>query len=199
MPNPFSDPSAPPRAAAKAGLLRRRDFLRGSLATGLLLSSASLLAAEKALTSLRQRDPWLTLDSVQQQLLPSDGNGPGARELNALSYLYAVTEQPQLDADSKQFIFDGVGWLNDLAKQHHQRPFSQLNDQQQRQLIDTVNRSQAGQNWLANQLNYLFEALLSSPVYGGNVDQQGWRWLQHSGGFPQPDPAHTWYQLERRR
>ena len=39
------------------------------------------------------------------------------------------------------------------------------------------------------------EALLADPVYGGNFDQTGWRWLSHQPGFPRPSADKTWYRL----
>jgi gluconate 2-dehydrogenase gamma chain len=41
-------------------------------------------------------------------------------------------------------------------------------------------------------LYYIFEALLSDPVYGGNPGGIGWQWLEHQPGFPRP-PADKIY------
>ena len=32
----------------------------------------------------------------------------------------------------------------------------------------------------------LFEALLLDPLYGGNKEEKGWKWLNHTPGFPRP-------------
>ena len=39
-----------------------------------------------------------------------------------------------------------------------------------------------GRAWLSLLLYYIFEALLSDPVYGGNPDGIGWQWLEHQPG-----------------
>jgi gluconate 2-dehydrogenase gamma chain len=49
-----------------------------------------------------------------------------------------------------------------------------------------------GRAWLSLLLYYIFEALLSDPVYGGNPGEIGWRWLEHQPGFPRP-PADKIY------
>jgi gluconate 2-dehydrogenase gamma chain len=35
-------------------------------------------------------------------------------------------------------------------------------------------------------LDYIMEALLTDPVYGGNPNSIGWQWLKHQPGFPRP-------------
>ena len=39
---------------------------------------------------------------------------------------------------------------------------------------------------------YIFEALLSDPVYGGNPEGIGWRWLGHRPGFPRPNQRNRY-------
>ena len=43
-----------------------------------------------------------------------------------------------------------------------------------------------GENWLSTLLLYIFEALLTDPVYGGNPNGIGWKWLGHNPGLPRP-------------
>ncbi|CAH0991329.1 hypothetical protein SIN8267_01432 [Sinobacterium norvegicum] len=199
MNNPFLAPTAAEPQKLNGGI-SRRHFVQGLAGASILVpvSASAINQAAEALVEERDKDPWLTLGLVQQLVLPNDGNGPGASEINALAYLRAVSEQPQLDTDSKAFIFNGVNWVNDVAMQSHQQHFSALNNEQQRLLLTTVAKSRAGENWLSMHVRYLFEALLSSPGYGSNIDQIGWQWLQHSGGFPQPSEQKLWFNLERR-
>ncbi len=69
---------------------------------------------------------------------------------------------------------------------------------QREALLRRIEQSRAGGNWLSLLLTYLLEALLADPVYGGNPDAIGWRWLEHQPGFPTPPADRTWYRLAAR-
>jgi gluconate 2-dehydrogenase gamma chain len=45
---------------------------------------------------------------------------------------------------------------------------------------------------LSSLLKYIFEALLTDPIYGGNPNSMGWEWLDHTPGQPRPNPANRY-------
>ena len=53
-------------------------------------------------------------------------------------------------------------------------------------LQEFISNSKMAKNWVSLILYYTLEALLSSPIYGGNRDRLGWRWLKHNTPKPQP-------------
>ncbi len=173
-------------ANGQAGRLRYKDALRSrreflvTAAGGLaaLFASAGALAATA--------NPWPVLAAVQDHLFPSEPGAPGAREINALSYLQGVLGDPRSDRDERRFILKGVDWLEDLARQRHQAAFVDLDPIRREQVLREVADSEQGDNWLATLLFYLCEALLTDPVYGGNPGGIGWTWLGHQPGFPRP-------------
>ncbi len=171
--------------------LSRRRLLLG-LAGGSLaaLMPLSLLAEEREQPS--EDYPWRVLEAVQDQLFPSEPNAPGARELNALGYLKWVVGDPGIDAEERRFILRGVEWLDDLSRQTHQTPFLDLSNTQQEAMLNRIAQSEAGENWLATLLLYIFEALLTDPIYGGNPAAIGWRWLGHRPGFPRPNEKNRY-------
>jgi len=44
-------------------------------------------------------------------------------------------------------------------------------------------------------LGYIFEALLVDPVYGGNPNGIGWKWLEHQPGLPRPTADKRYFLL----
>ncbi len=200
-PIPAKDTFSRAHARWQANPVSRRRFIQGmaALSAGLLAPSLPGWAALKnSGTSEADKEPWHTLAAVQNHLFPSEADSPGAREINATSYLRDYLAEEDTDAEERDFILSGPAWLNDLAlKQYHKR-FPKLDESQREELLRRISRSNAGENWLSLLLLYIFEALLSAPVYGGNPNGIGWRWLQHQPGFPQPDAAHTYQQLKRR-
>jgi gluconate 2-dehydrogenase gamma chain len=147
-----------------------------------------------------QRDPvWQTLSQVQEVLFPADVDVPGAGDIGATVYLHDAIENPDADAEDKNFIFRGVGWLDGLTQERHKQTFLQLTSTQQQEVIEVIVKSRAGRNWISTLLTYTLEALLTDPVYGGNKNGAGWAWLQHQPGYPAPPADKTWHQLMSRR
>lgn len=185
-------------------LLARREFLGNMIksAAALPLAGYGLISGchnpEKSDTDTNtelQQEPWLTLAMVQQILFPDDGDGPSARDINADGYLYFALHSKDADAEERKFILKGVTWLDGIASETRQKPFKQLNAQQQNAILQQINRSRAGERWLSLLLTYIMEALLSDPVYGGNPAGIGWRWLEHQAGFPLPPPNKRYVDL----
>ncbi len=137
---------------------------------------------------------WLTIAAVQIHLFPSEPEAPGALEINALSYLHDFLSNPVTDPSEVEFILSGVQSLQTHARQNQQKAFTDLSIEQREILLREFEKQPDGRRWLVNILNYVLEALLTNPVYGGNPDGIGWEWLEHRAGEPQP-PANKRYWL----
>ena len=174
-------------------LLSRRQLLLaaagGSLAVLFPLSSCSTLATNKVF------DHWAVIDSVQQHLFPSEELAPGAREINALSYLKFIASDNTLDSDSREFITKGAAWLEDMASQLYNQSFIVLSESDKENVLRRVAGSEVGENWISTMLLYIVEALLVDPIYGGNPEQVGWLWLDHVPGYPRPPKDKTYMKL----
>ena len=187
----------------REGGISRRAFLHRLALLGSLLAGypAFILAESRAAAQARKppgwinEDPWKTLAAVQDHLFPAATGTPGARDIQAIAYLHRTIENPAADGDDRTFLVDGVGWLNDLAREETGQPFVALDEQQKEGLLRQIEQSRAGRNWLSLLLTYVLEALLADPVYGGNPDGIGWQWLEHQPGYPRPPADKAWYQL----
>ncbi len=184
----------------KKNLINRRQFIQlvTALSAGYpVISRASMhtLGTEDQQVYKNLQDPWLTLANVQEHLFPADDTSPGAKDIYALRFLQNMLDAPDTDAEEKQFILDGVNWLNDFANKHHKLSFVKLNTEQRENILRTIEKSKAGSRWLSLMMTYLVEALLSDPVYGGNKDRKGWQWLEHIPGFPTPTTDKVYFKL----
>ena len=140
-------------------------------------------------------DPWLTLNAVLNHLLPASNSGPSALDIQALNYLYNLVHQQPTEQEEIDFIYQGVGWLNGFSQSELKQNFNNLNNVNKEKLLRSISQSQAGQNWLNTLLNYLLEAMLTPPVYGGNPNGIGWQWLEHHSGYPLPEQGTRYYEL----
>ncbi len=181
---------------------RRRTFLKGLLAgLGVSLGGAGLIgwndSAAAAPSSVHDtgEPPWETLRAVQAVLFPSEPSAPGAKDVNALGYLQATMARADADPDERKFILAGLHWLDGTARQDGGYPFATWDTDRQTQLVRHMQTSKDGENWLALVLYYVFEALLTDPVYGGNTNGVGWKWLDYIPGFPRPPVGKRYYEL----
>ena len=129
---------------------------------------------------------WALIGAVQDHLFPSEPEAPGAREINAVGYLQFVVGDDNLDAEQRAFIQRGAAWVQQNAQDLEQAPFESLDADARERVLRYTAQSSAGENWLSTLLLYIFEALLTDPVYGGNPDGVGWKWLGHNPGLPRP-------------
>ena len=171
---------------------QRRRFLAGAAKAATAITLAPLFLQmsacqrQEAVATVSNEHPWPTFAAVQGILFPADGNGPSARDIQAPLYLFLVLQTPDFDQAERKFILDGVAWLDQYAQEKYKNVFLALSTQQQDAVLRTIIQSSAGDRWVSALLTYVLEALLCDPVYGGNPQGIGWKWLQHQPGFPRP-------------
>ena len=182
--------------------MTRQQFLRHSgmfgIVAGLLSSKPStaltLASPEAPATAFSfTTQQKVTISAVLIQLFPADGDGPSAQDLNALNYLQWALQDPDNVADGdQQLIPEGSRVLEDEAAKQYKRSFVTLDPEQQDELLRHIAGTPAGENWISLLLYYLIEALTLDPVYGGNPNGAGWKWLEHQPGFPRPTADWTY-------
>lgn len=203
--NPFtpSTATAPGARLPSAAYLSRRAFLARLAALSATLGlfpmdagsqNASVAKSTSAPESTDER-LWRTLSLVQDHLLPSAPESPGARDVNATAYLRTVLSQPRIDPEDKTFLLRGVTWLEDYSLEHEGKDFASLDTQAREGILRQIEGSRAGENWLSLLLLFSLEAMLADPAYGCNPDGIGWKWLQHQPGFPTPPRGKRYFEL----
>jgi len=156
--------------------ITRRVFIISSLATG----TALFLLPQGHKTSIKL-EPFKIIEKVQAILFPKNGNAPSADEFEATNYLLIVSSHPSFSKDDLLFLQKGA---KELIKQEPK--FLTMSFQKQSDVINDFSKTKIGRNWLSILLYYTIEALLSDPIYGGNRNEVGWKWLNHHTGKPQP-------------
>ena len=181
--------------------MKRRDFLKGtSAAVALSAGIPSARAMDGGVKHGRSgqiltQAQWSTIESVQDHLLPSEPDAPGARDLNATAYLDRTLADPGFDPDIKDSLLKGIGWLEEIAQAREGLPFHQVEPARREDLLRQIAKSGAGERWLSNLITYCMEALLADPLYGGNPNGIGWKWLGHDPGLPRPTPDKIYGRL----
>ena len=163
-------------------LLSRRKFIKHSfLSSVILLTSGSKL--------LGATTPLQTIAVVQNDLFPATGFVPSGQYINANGYLRKILNHSRVSDVDKEFIKDGAKWLNEESVAKFKKPYEQLSKDQREKVLKIVVDTDWGESWISTIMNYLLEALLGDPIYGGNKGKIGWKWLNHKGGIPRPTKA----------
>ncbi|MCK4748286.1 MAG: gluconate 2-dehydrogenase subunit 3 family protein [Bacteroidales bacterium] len=171
------------------GEIDRRTFLTGLAA----ISTIIVLPACNPDSEPDTRDPdvlsgkeWDILKASQNHMFPKTEDAPGADEINATVYLQAVLSDKNGDPEEQDFIKSGITWVEEEAKETEGRSFLSLDEDGRERVLRSMETHGWGERWLSLILLYIFEALLSDPLYGGNPDGVGWAWLEHYPGVPRP-------------
>ena len=166
-------------------MLKRRDFLfQSALLLSLPIATAS--AKEYASKSVKiYTEPYQSIAYLYEDLFPATQSF-SLKEINAIGYLYGVMHDDRIDLETKEFIINGATWLNEEAVEKYKKTYIKLSPDKRQEVIKDISMTRRGDSWLYTMMSYLFEAMLSDPVYGGNAKGNGWQWFDHEPGFPRP-------------
>lgn len=168
----------------------RRTFLRGALLAGAMTQIASFTSCSVKLqegNDLLTAEQATILNDILMILFPDDGNGPSAKDINAFGYImWVLHDSLNRKTEDNAYIIEGIDWANETAQEIYFTPFVELEPKQKEVLVGKFTLLDWGKTWSSVLITLIFEALLLDPIYGGNVNEIGWKWLNHSAGFPRP-------------
>lgn len=125
------------------------------------------------------------LEAMTARLIPTDGNGPGAREARAAHYIDRALGGPLSGVRASYAA--GLAALDAYAKSKKGAPFAQLPPADQDALLADVQGGTAtgfaGPPALFfNQVrSHTIEGTFSDPYYGGNANFVGWDLIGYPG------------------
>ena len=183
---------------ASSGMDRRTFLMRTAMAAAAVSLPVTMCTPEKRANLLLERDPavlsekeWHILKAVQEHLFPSEEDASGASDINAAAFVQWVLTDTTIDKREQNFLKENLTSLDDEAKERWGMPFLDMQPENQVKLLQHIESHDWGESWLSVMLVYIFEALLSDPVYGTNSDEQGWKWLSYTGGEPAPKAIYS--------
>ncbi len=181
------------------GLISRREFiLLSSFSLGALLipiPGCKYSSTTKHVSNLTEEEERILI-AILDVLFPEDDYGPSHKDINALQYIKNVLNDPFYDGDIKVFIIEGIELVDALAKEMYKKNMVNLSLQERAKVIDeALERGGKYERWISRIITLIIEALLSDPIYGGNKDEMGWKWLNHFVGYPRPDAETTYQKL----
>ncbi len=180
-----------PRLTTTPFMYSRRRFLGGlcaiSIATGIpAVVSCSVRTSYKDPHGQLTENDMQVLSEVQNILFPGDLHTPSAKDVAAGPYFTWVLSDENIDPDIRSLMRKGIKWTDETAEELFSSKFIDLPDDEKESVVAHMAGHGWGERWLSVVLTYLFEALFSDPVYGANIDEKGWKWIDHRPGQPRP-------------
>ncbi|NOQ32195.1 MAG: hypothetical protein GQ570_13855 [Helicobacteraceae bacterium] len=162
--------------------MNRRDFLFSSvllLSTNFFTLEASVYTQKIAIL----KEPYQTFLTLQDDLFPPTSH---LSQINKIGFLKAVMSDSYIPKSEKQFIINGLKWLNDSSKEEYSKNYINLSKYQREHILREISQYRWGENFIYTILNYILEATFSDPIYNANINESGWKWVAHVSGLPRP-------------
>ena len=177
----------------------RRKFLRGALLAGAMTQIGFFTSCS---TKLKEGNDLLTaeqatiLNDVLNIFFPNDGNGPDAEDINAFGYvMWVLHDTLNRKIEDNAYILVGLNWADETAQEIYFSPFVELSQEQKEALVGKFTELDWAKNWSSMIITLILEALVLDPIYGGNKNEAGWNWLNHTPGFPRPTEENRYERI----
>ncbi len=121
--------------------------------------------------------------AILDQLIPADQYGPGAVDFLADKYIDWYLQDELIDPSDRDYVANGFKKFED---QFDTKQFESMNASERETIIRKTYETSWGKSWLSRIMTLSFEAMLTHPIYNGNPERIGWKWLDHTPGQPEP-------------
>ena len=170
--------------------LSRRDLLkRAGLVVGAAVVVPAISATAQAPASAAQETPktltrleYDTLDAICARIIPTDANGPGAREARAVRFIdWGLTGAL---ASARDQYAAGLAAVEAHAVAAKAGSFAKLSPADQDAVVDDLSQNrilQAPQGFFNTVRLHTIQGTFSDPFYGGNVNYVGWDLIGYPG------------------
>lgn len=170
----------------------RRTLLKAAVISG-ALSQFSFLQSCETENEITVGNEFMNekqmsvLKSVLNILFPDDGNGPSIQSLNTINYILWVLRDSGASQKNKNYLIEGVDWADETALEKSGRNYLDLDQSERERAIKYYTETAYGKEWCSIMLTLILESLVLDPIYGGNSNEAGWKWLEITPGFPRAD------------
>jgi len=166
-------------------MINRRDFIHYSGIVGVAVL-VGVAAREYALRNTAKSDTLSIFEAVINHLF-NDSDGYVTSQLNVTGYFKTILADTRIGEDERNFLVNGTRWLQESAEERFSKGFLALEKNQREAVLKEISMLRWGDRWLYKMMGYYFEVVFSDPIYGGNVNGNGWKWLDYHPGFPRPN------------
>lgn len=177
----------------------RRAFLKTALIAGAMTQIAAFTSCSTKLeegNDLLSAEQATILRDILAIFFPADGNGPSSEDINAFGYImWVLHDSLNRTTEENTYIIEGIDWANETAKEIYFTSFVELEAKQKEALVGKFTELDWGENWSSVIITLILEALVLDPIYGGNTNEVGWKWLNHVPGYPRVTETNRYERI----
>jgi len=166
-------------------MINRRDFFQYSGMVGVALL-VGVAAKKYAQSNNPSTETYKIIEALIDHMF-ADSEGYVTSQLNVIGYFKGVLNDTRISIDQRHYLINGTRWLDESADEEYDKSFIALTHDEKERLLKKISMLRWGDNWLYKVMGYYFETVFSDPIYGGNVNGAGWKWLAYEPGFPRPN------------
>ncbi|MCX6075757.1 MAG: gluconate 2-dehydrogenase subunit 3 family protein [Campylobacterales bacterium] len=157
----------------------RRIFLKTALFGGavLVMYGATVFGAVS---------PMQTMALVQEDLFPH----AKSLGIKTEAYLTLILSHSKVTPKEKDFLRNGVQWLNEEAVKMYKKMYSNLSESERQAVLKSIAKYKWGEKWINKMLTYIMEATFSDEIYGVCKNSARAAWLKFETGYPHPKEAY---------
>jgi len=158
---------------------------RRIIATAPLVSLVAISAAAPAVESTFSPSQLHLIEAFVDRLIPSDENGPGARECGVAVYIDRSFASAL--AKEKAAFADGLAATDALARSRHGSVFAELGAAKKDEVLTAMENNDAAgfkpdsRTFFYRVRQLTLEGMFGDPFYGGNRGFAGWDLIRYPG------------------
>jgi hypothetical protein len=177
--------------------LNRRTFIKSVGATFVLSQFPVWIACQKK-TSVLSTQQAQILQKILTILFPADSL-INIDKINVIGLIESYLSDKRIDPENQNNVIKGIKWTDETSEETFQKKFLSLTGKEQYKIFTIIKNKSWGEYWLSILLTLTFEALLLDPIYNININQTGWKWLNHTPGEPQPNKNNKYPEILNRK
>lgn len=144
-------------------------------------SQIPLLEALETLTAEEAR----TLEVICDLIVPSDKNGPGAKEARAVHYIDRSLAAH--NSGARHSYMASLSAINDHSRKRHNKPYAELNIAHQLSILHALQGNKidglvpSASGFFNMVRSHTIDGTFCDPYYGGNQNFVGWDMIKYPG------------------
>jgi gluconate 2-dehydrogenase gamma chain len=188
-------PGRPP-VLSRRELLKRAGLAVGAAVGVPVVPIVARPQAPETLRALTARE-FAALDAICARIIPSDDNGPGAREARASRYIdWALAGAL---GTLRERYAEGLAAVDARSMASRGAPFAQLAAADQDAVLDELSQDavpRAPQGFFNTLRLHTIQGTFSDPYYGGNAGYAGWDLIGYPGARVAVPPQYQQWDTE---
>jgi len=125
-------------------------------------------------------------------LFPKSSIAPSAKELKTDIYYIWLLNDSRLKPKKRHYLAANLSEIDKYCKENYKNKLIDLELNKRKEALKKISLTSWGENYLSSLMTIILESMFANPVYKSNPENIGWKWINFSGGYPQPNKKNKY-------